>query len=313
MLKYNSLFMLIISFMLFSCEKDIEIVLPDAKTKLVVEGNIEQGRPPFVMLTKTTPFFSPTDINSLQNSFVKNAIVTVSNGTTTVQLQEICTNQLPDSLLPAIAELIGVNLESLKTFGFCLYTTLNPAIFGEVGKSYTLSIQSGNEILTSITQIPSLVLPNKFWYKDQPGFTDFGYVWFELTDPPQIGNAYRAFTQRKGKDSRFIPVLGSVFDDQFINGLTFDGVFLRGKEINSTNPDDLGETADYFQQGDTIIIKFCTIDQRHYKFWDTFEIAAFNSGNPFSSPVTIQTNINGGLGVWGGYGVSYDTLIAVDL
>ena len=63
----------------------------------------------------------------------------------------------------------------------------------------------------------------------------------------------------------------------------------------------------------TIVIKFCTIDLPHFNFWESFEIAAFNEGNPFSAPATINSNIQGGgIGVWGGYGVTYDTLIAVD-
>lgn len=306
------LYLSILSAVLSSCEKEIDINLPEDEIKIVVEGKIEQNQPPLVILTKTSPFFAPTDLNTLQSLFVKNAIVTVSNGTTTVQLQEICTSNLPDSLLPQIAQLIGVSLANLQSFGFCLYTTLDPSIFGEIGKTYTLNIQTENKIITSTTKIPQLILPNKFWYKDAPGFTNFGYVWFELTDPPQIGNAYRVFTQRKGKDNRFIPVFGSVFDDQFINNLTFEGFLQRGQEPNSTAADDLAETSEYYAQGDTIIIKFTTIDQRHFNFWNTFEIAAFNNGNPFASPATILTNIEGGLGVWGGYGVSYDTLVAVD-
>ena len=29
------------------------------------------------------------------------------------------------------------------------------------------------------------------------------------------------------------------------------------------------------------------------------------SGNPFTEPMNISSNIDGGLGIWGGYGVSY--------
>lgn len=307
------LLLLMLVMVLVSCEKEIEIDLPDAQTKLVVEGNIEQGRPPFVILTKTSPYFEPTDINSLQTLFVSDALVTVSNGTNTVQLTEICTNQLPDSLLPAVAELIGVSLSNLQTFGFCLYTTLDSTIFGEVGKTYSLYISSGDEVLTSTTEIPPLVFMNRYWYKDQPGYSNFGYIWFELSDPPQLGNAYRLYTKRLGKDGRFIPIFGSAFDDQFINGLTFEGNFGRGKESGSQAPDDLAETSYYYQQGDTVIIKFCTIDYYHFKFWESFEAAAMSSGNPFSAPTTVTTNIKGGgLGVWGGYGATYDTLILAD-
>jgi len=102
------LLLLMLAMVLVSCEKEIEIDLPDAQTKLVVEGNIEQGRPPFVVLNKTSPYFEPTGINSLQTLFVRDELVTVSTGTNTVQITEICTNQLAYSLLPDFVELISV-------------------------------------------------------------------------------------------------------------------------------------------------------------------------------------------------------------
>ena len=301
-------------FMIFiSCEKDIDIPLPDNEQKLVVEGSIEQGLPPFVILTKSTGYFEPTDISSLQNLFVHDATIIVSNGTVSVPLTEICTSQLPDSVLPTVAQLIGVSLYNLKTFGFCLYSTLDPSFYGEIGKTYSLNIQAEGKTLTSTTSIPQLVYADKFYYKDQPGYTDFGYLWFKLNDPPTLGNAYRIYTQRKNKDDRFIPANGSVFEDHFFNGLNFEAFIWRGIEQGSLDPNDLAETAKYFHQGDTIMIKFCSIDQSHYEFLSSFEIASFNSGNPFAAPATIKTNIEGGgLGVWGGYAVTYDTIVAVD-
>ena len=214
--------------------------------------------------------------------------------------------------MPHSAQLIGVSLENVKNFGFCLYTTLDPLMFGEVGKTYSLSIQAEGKILTSTTTIPSPVVMDSYWYEDQPGYTDYGYLWFKLNDPQPLGTAYRIYTQRLGKDDRLLPANGSVFDDKFFNGISFEAFIFRGHEINSQHPQDIGGLRDYFEQGDTIIIKFCTIDQPHFQFLNTFEIASFNNGNPFTAPISIKTNIEGGLGIWGGYGVSYDTLIAVD-
>jgi hypothetical protein len=308
----TSLLIVLISLFLFSCEKNIDIDLPDAELKLVVEGSIEPGLPPFVILSKTEGYFDPVDINSFTNSFIHNAVINVSNGTSTVQLSEICTDQLDSNMLPVVASLIGVSLESVSSFGFCLYTTLDPTVFGEEGKTYSLVIEAEGKTLTSTTTIPVPVVMDSYWYKDQPGYSNYGYLWFNLNDPQPLGTAYRIYTQRIGKDDRFIPANGSVFDDIFFNGLSFEAFIFRGTERGSNSSDDFGETRSYFKQGDTIAIKFCTIDQPHFQFWNTFEIAAFNSGNPFAAPSTIKTNIEGGLGFWGGYGVSYDTIVAVD-
>ncbi len=279
----------VISIFLAACEKVVDIEIPNSEAQLVVEGRIESGVPPIVLLSKTVNYYAATDLETYQNSFVKGAKVIVSDGISTVQLTELNIN------------------------GYTVYSTANTAIFGQEGKSYSLEIQAEGKTLTANTDIPQPIKMNRYWYKDQPGFSNYGYLWFNQTDPVETGNAYRMFTQRLGKDDRFLPCDGSVWDDQLINGLTFDAFVFRGQEPNSNDPEDVAETSEYYQQGDTIIIKFCTIDLPHFDFWETFETAAFNNGNPFAAPTTIRSNIQGGgIGVWGGYGVSYDTLIAVD-
>jgi len=311
-MKYFKILFGLVVFTFFSCEKDIDVELPEVERKLVVEGSIEPGKPPFVILSKTEGYFAPVDIHSVKNSFIHNAVITVSNGTKSVQLTEICTEQLDTNFLPVIAVLIGASLEDVKTFGFCLYTTLDPSIFGEIGENYALTVQVEGEVLTASTSIPIPVPMESYWYKEQAGFDGYGYLWFRLNDPQPFGTAYRIYTQRLGQDDRFLPANGSVFDDDFFNGLEFEGFIFRGHEINSQPVQDVNGLRDYFKEGDTIAIKFCTIDQPHFQFWQSFEVAAFNSGNPFSAPATIKSNINGGLGVWGGYGVVYDTIVAID-
>jgi hypothetical protein len=311
-MRYFKILIGLVVFMLFSCEKDIDIELPEAQKKIVVEGSIEPGQPPFIILTKTEGYFSPIDENSFKNSFVHDALIEVSDGVTDVYLVEICIDQIPDSLLPTVAELVDISLENLLNSGICIYSTLNEDIFGKIGKTYNLTIDIDGEKLTSTTTIPTPVPMEKYWYKDQPGYDNYGYLWFQLNDPPELGNAYRIYTQRLGKDDRFLPANGSVFDDNFFNGLNFEAFIFRGTEPNSNSSEDYGEFRTYYEQGDTIAIKFCTIDLPHFKFWQTFEVAAFNKGNPFAAPATINSNINGGLGVWGGYGVVYDTIVAAD-
>jgi hypothetical protein len=52
------------------------------------------------------------------------------------------------------------------------------------------------------------------------------------------------------------------------------------------------------------------IDKSHYNFWRTLEADRGSQGNPFGSFVVVKTNINGGIGVWGGYGSSIQTIVA---
>ena len=47
-----------------ACTKDITVDLPDYPEQLVVEGTIEPGVPPIVILTRTQSYFAPTDLNA---------------------------------------------------------------------------------------------------------------------------------------------------------------------------------------------------------------------------------------------------------
>ena len=53
-----------------SCEKDIDFDLKNAEDVLVVDANIENERPPIVVLTKSLDFFSSLSPELLVNSFV---------------------------------------------------------------------------------------------------------------------------------------------------------------------------------------------------------------------------------------------------
>ena len=41
------------------------------------------------------------------------------------------------------------------------------------------------------------------------------------------------------------------------------------------------------------------------KFWRGVVRNSNSGGNPFSEPMNLSSNINGGLGIWTGYGTKY--------
>lgn len=271
-----------------SCEKDIELKVPEAEKKLVVEGHIENGKNPYVILTRTASFFQPTDSASLAQMLVLDATVTISDGTTTQSMA------------------LGLNFD---VFPPIVYTTT--AMTGEAGKTYYLTIKTGGETYTASTTIPQPVPLDSVWFRLQGTSDSLGYAWAHLSDPPGLGNAYRWFAKRIGKDQIFIAPLGSAFDDKFIEGKSFDFAYNRGETPNSNKDDDTNEEAGYFKEGDTIVVKFCTIDIPSFEFYRSYEVQASSQGNPFASPINIKSNVsNKAIGIWGGYGVSYDTIIA---
>lgn len=268
-----------------SCEKDITVDLPTQEQKYVVEGYIENGLPAYVLLSKTADYFAPVDSVSLKNYMVKDATVIISDGTIT------------DTLMMAD-----------PTIGYFYFST---NIFGQTGKTYSLKIlTSDNKTITAETHMLPAVPLDSVWFKIQEGKDSLGFVWAHLTDPDTLGNCYRWFAKRLGKDKSFIPPPGSVFDDRFINGKEFNFAFNRGQVPNSNAEDDNNDEAGFFKAGDTIEVKFCTITKESYKFWRQAESQSTGSGGPFGSTAEIPTNINGGIGIFEAFNPAFYTVIA---
>lgn len=292
-----------------ACNKVIDLDLPPPSESIVVEGFIENDLPPYVLLTRNTPFFGGLSLNDIGQYFVNGAMVTVYNETDTVQLIEFCVQDLPAEFQDEAAAAFGFSFtDSTEEIpNVCIYTVPNiisyytgdttGVFLGKLNTSYNLRIEVEGQVLTSSTFIPGL-LPFTLSLRPHDDETKDSLVSILVTysDPDTTGNFLRYFTKRN--DESFYPALsGSVYDDNLINGQTVTLPVERGQpDSDETDFDTYG----YFWKGDTVLVKFSSIPKTHYDFWRTLE----NDGgdSPFSSPIKIKTNINGGLGIWGGYG-----------
>ena len=305
---------LLVGLLLVSCEKEVKLELPEFTQKIVVDGRIETGLPPIVVLTRSQDLYAPTDINALQNNFVKNAVITVDNGTTSVVLDEICTSDLPPELIPVVAELLGVSEEALSMINFCAYSTFDNTIFGEEGKTYDLKIEVENQVFTSKTTIVQPPVIDSVYFKLNGTHEQHGYGWLLINDNPALYNTYylqmnRIHNSYPGgePDGRFLSAFSPVFDDEFFNGLKFDFGFAN---IGSYKDDSVPQQyRGYFKTGDTVVIKVSALDLEAFNFMKVKYIQDSNGGNPFAAPANAPSNISGGaLGVWAGYSPIFDTL-----
>lgn len=308
---------LLVLSLLASCTKVITLDLPLPEEQVVVEGRIQNGQPPLVLLTKNSPYFGGFDLNDLASYYVHDAAITiVERGGDTVNLVEYCVADFPESVQREAARLLGYNLsDSTEVPNVCMYSTPSALQFfltgdttgftGRVGGHYDLTINVQGQTLTSTTYIPGL-LPIELSWRPHPDPTQDSLVavWLTYDDPDTTGNFVRYFTQRND-ESFYPPVTSSVYDDLLIPpGEVLTLPTERGQPPRSgRGRDDFG----YFMYGDTVTIMFCSLDKEHYDFWHTIEND--NGDSPFSSPINIKSNINGGLGVWGGYGAYYATII----
>lgn len=292
-MKIRSLFIAILSIHFFSaCEKVVEFKLNDVTPKLVVEGTIENNEAPVVYLSKSQAYFSTIDLNALTNSFVRNAEVYVSNGATTHKLKEYTVSISP-----------GIN------FYYYSNDPANPAtaFVGEINKQYSLRIVADGKEYTATTRIPDTTrrIDSLYWKPAPAGNpAEKVVVMIKATDKPGFGDYVRYFTKRNNEP--FYPGFNSVFDDQVIDGSSYEVQVERGIPRTGSTP----EGYSFFDKGDIVTIKLSNIDKATYDFWRTMEFTYASVGNPFSSPTKVISNINGGgLGYFGGYATQYRTII----
>jgi hypothetical protein len=302
---------------LVSCTKEVELELPPFVEKVVVEGRIETGMPPFVILTKSRDFYGETGLDELANSFVHDAQITVSDGSNTVTLIEICANDIDPDLLPLVSEILGIDPEQLSLINFCAYTSLSLDFVGEVGKTYALNIQFEGETYTSQTTLAPAPVIDSLYFLIEPSKQEHGFGWCVLNDNAATYNGHFFEMKRIHKNSLgeqadqfFRHSLSSAFDDTFFNGLTFKFGFTN---IGSYRDDDIAdEFKGYYKTNDTVVVKLSSLDYAVFKFHEMKLIQVASEGNPFASPTYIPSNIEGGaMGCWAGFSPVFDTLICV--
>ena len=297
------------------CTKEVKIDIPGYEEQIVVDGRIETGQPPIVLISKTQEIYSETSLDTYLNSFQSGAVVTVSDGTTTVVLDEICSDALPPGYETYAAQLFGISVSELANYHLCAYTTLNTAIWGQVGKTYSLNIQLNGQTYTSSTTIVQpTALDTVYWKQDNSADNGWGFTWAKLTDLASQYDSYFWQVKRMNmvngepKDADFKATFNPAFDDEFINGQTFEFYY-----ENPQNWDD--ETIEsknrgHFQVGDSVVVKFSKVDAAVYDYLEKKYMQLATNGNPFASPTSIPSNLSGGaLGVWAGYSTWFDTIL----
>lgn len=275
-----------------SCERAVDFDLDEVEPKLVVEATIENDQPPIVYLSQSLGYFSSIDQATLAASFVRNAEVYVSDGTLTHKLKEY-----------------AIPVSGGYTFYYYSNDPASPAtaFTGKLKTNYTLRIVTGGKQYTATTRIPDTTrrIDNFYWKQSPAGNPpEKVLAMIKAYDPPGFGDYVRYFTKRNSEP--FYPGLNSVYDDQIIDGTTYEVQVERGVLRTGSVP----EGYSFFDKGDTVTLKLSNIDKATYDFWRTMEFTYASVGNPFSSPTRVMSNINGGaLGYFGGYASQFRTII----
>lgn len=322
---------IIIGAYLFSCQKEIDIDANTLPPKIVVDGTINTGEIPQVILRNSGFLYDTIDI---EKTYIHGAEVKISDGANTTTLVEKCFkiyNKL-DSLIDGndtvtqnqfIFQLLLVEQEQMDSIYYyyfhispedleesqliCVYSydifSGGIPLLGEEGKTYTLTVKDGEREVKAITTIPQRFEVDSMTYKKNPNDDNYADVFIHLTFPSNIklGNYIQYGSKTQGKPFYYGMRTGSVYSDAAFVGSSSLSLPLEGRRNIG---DDIPVGAErQFHKGDTVTLIWKNIDKASYDFLYTAE----NDGgsSPFSSPVKIISNVEGGLGLWAGYNVSY--------
>ena len=321
------LFSVTIAVLLQSCQQTVEVELPETEDLYMIEGSIYNGEPPLVFVGKAQGYFDALDASSIQESFLPGADVVMTIEDEAFPLSQLCTGDLSGEMLEEAAALLGFPAEALLALDLCVYTTFDAAAVGQLGKEHALDVIIEDRTMTASTVILDAVPLDSVWWQT-PGTQDsLGVIYAALTDPEPMGSAYRWFAKRTNirpnwdplagqvKDADYVAPLGSVFDDAFFNGLEFNFSVFRGVAPGSTAwDDDFSESpeAGYFKLGDTVAVRLCSIDRNVFQALRSYENLILSQGSPFALPANMTTNVEGGIGLWAGYGIAQDSVICVE-
>lgn len=261
---------------ILGCEYKVQLPMP--APQLVVEGWIEDGGFPVVMVTTSVPITETvSEISQLKEHVVNWAKVSVSDG----EREVVLIGQINDDYFPPY-----------------IYTTTSMA--GVAGKNYKITVEYSGRTVTAVTSIPE---PKQLEYiKVRQSKEDAArfYLIGGLKDNPDTKDYYKVFTKAIKKDSTYVSSFLGLTDDAILN----DGV---DEIIINNGSGKIGEPINaYFSADDIVSVRFATLDRQSWMYWSDFEeIQSLTSSPIFSISTNIRSNIKGGLGYWAGYGSTY--------
>ncbi|MFA7380001.1 MAG: DUF4249 domain-containing protein [Bacteroidia bacterium] len=262
---------------LFSCEEEIEVDVPGNANSLVVEAYINDRFPAlnYVILTRSVDYFSAAG----GYVPVKDAQVFVTEGTV---------NGADTSWdVSTRKQLVEVRTDTVRGF----YMDPAQQLMGKQNHVYLLEITSDGKSVRGTTSIPALVpLDSMTYTRERKEAT----ITLHYNEPVAINNNY-FIIYRNGSDSNIrtwgFHTGAFTFSDDFINGeYRRQTLFTR------------------FNAGDTVNLWMSSIDRLSYNFWESFDDANRNGG-PFATPVTVESNITGGIGCFTGMSTDYKRVV----
>jgi len=251
--------------------------LPRDPDRLVVEGWIDSGSAPVVMVTSPVEATDRSQqIEELGQYLYYKAYVTVRDETSGEEVR--LTARKDSRYLPPL-----------------IYTT--DEMTGTPGHRYTLKVMYENRVAKATTVIPEPV-PLKKVTVSPSEQSDTLYVITAYFDDPS--GYHRFFTQVEGHDTMYLP---SVLSGQAASNRAGAVSVIRGFSLTET------ERTLLYRRGETVHIKFCAVEEIIWQYWDSYDaLSTLGTYGFFPLSANPPSNMTGAYGYWAGYGATYATV-----
>ena len=252
--------------------------MPSDAAEIVVEGWIEDGGFPVVMVSTSVPVSSKyQDWDVLEDHLVRWAKVSLSDG----EKEVVLTGKVDKTYFPPY-----------------IYTTAR--MRGEAGKTYSLKVEYGGRVETAETTIPSKV-PLEY-VKVVEREDGYGIV-AGLKDNPDTKDYYKFFVKVEKVDSSYVSSFLGLVDDNILGEEVTD-IAVNSSFVSNFAAIDRSPVS--YAEDDMVWVRFCSMDEVSFTYWSDYDDVTSLSTNPFF-PVNkkIRSNVSSGMGYWAGYGSSY--------
>lgn len=266
----------LLAMVLAGCATDV--VFSQDSPEIVVEGWIEDGGFPVVIVTTSVPVSTDyKDWDTLMDHLVRWAKVSISDG----EKEVILTGKMDTDYFPPY-----------------IYTTAR--MRGEAGKKYSLKVEYGGRTETAETTIPSKV---PLEYVKVLERTDGYGIVAGLKDNTETKDYYKFFTMVEGVDSTYVSSFLGLVDDVVLGEEVTD-IAVNSTFVSNFNTIERSQVS--YEENDVVRVRFVTMDETSFNYWSDYDDVTMLSTNPFF-PVNkkIRSNISSGMGYWAGYGSTY--------
>ena len=255
---------------LVACDDDI---FGNSQSQMVVDGWIEDGGFPIVIITQTLPITEDfVSVNNLGDYIVKWAKVTVSDGVDSVVL----TGKYDNNYFPPY-----------------IYTT--GRMRGKAGHTYYLTIKENDNIVRSVTTIPVNAPDVDFKVEMRSSNDSLYQITACLSDSNEQADYYQIFSRVGVNTSQYSAAFLGSLSDATLGDYAEIPVY-RGKALS-----DSVDYTPYYHISDSVSVKIASVDEDSFHFWSDFTNNISLSSNFFLSPSNnIYSNVKGAIGCWYG-------------